>query len=212
MLISFMETVIKLSFVVVAYLLGSIPAGLLISRLRGVDIRSVGSGNIGATNVFRSVGKGWGSLTFLFDALKGFIPAYGFPLLFARPDMAEPGEALALAFGCAAIAGHNWPVFLRFKGGKGVATSAGVLLGIVPSAFLIGLATWILLLGLTGYVAVASMGAAVAISCAGWLLYQSHGPLLPITLTALGLVVIYTHRSNIQRLMNGTEHRFRRKN
>ena len=186
-----------------AYLLGSVPNGLVVARLRGVDIRSVGSGNIGATNVFRAVGKGWGILTFAMDFLKGLVPAMAFPTLAGCP-----GTGMALACGFTAVAGHNWSAFLGFKGGKGVATSAGVLLAVAPLAALIGLAVWAMLLVATGYVAVASMGAALSIPAAAWLLLSNEGQMLPSVLTVMGLLVIYTHRSNIARLANGTEHRF----
>ena len=191
-----------------SYLLGSVPAGLIVAKAKGVDIRKVGSGNIGATNVFRQVGKGWGILTFVLDAAKGFVPAMVFPLLAGLPQGDQTTLHLALACGCAAIAGHNWSVFLRFTGGKGVATSAGVLLGIVPLTMLIGLVVWIILLAATGYVAVASMGAGIAIPVAGWIQYGAGGVLLPAILTLLGILIVVRHRSNIQRLVQGTEHRF----
>ena len=105
-----------------SYLLGSIPNGLFIAKAKGIDLRKVGSGNIGATNVFRCVGKGWGIAAFVLDAIKGFVPAFVFPrLVLDCPDW------LGLACGVAAVAGHNWPVWLNFKGGKGVSTSAGML-------------------------------------------------------------------------------------
>ena len=185
-----------------AYLLGSIPNGLLIARLKGVDIRKVGSGNIGATNVFRSVGKSWGILTFVCDALKGFLPAWLFPQL-----VDETHAALGIFCGALAIAGHNWPVFLKFKGGKGVATSAGVLLGIAPAAVGLGLLSWLILFLSTRYVSVASIGAAIVVPLAGWFLYRD-GRLLPITLAILGLVTVIRHQANIRRLIAGTEHRF----
>jgi len=188
-----------------AYLLGAIPTGLLLSKLRGIDIRRLGSGNIGATNVFRFVGKGWGIATLCLDALKGFVPAFFFPTWTAALAGCSPGNGFALACGCAAIAGHNWPIYLRFKGGKGVATSAGVLLGVAPAAAVIGLLCWGLLLALTRYVSVASMGAALTIPISAWLLYDSNSRLLPVVLTILGLLVIYTHRDNIRRLRAGTE-------
>ena len=112
-----------------AYLIGSLPFGLIVARwVGGVDIRHAGSGNIGATNVFRMVGRGWGIFTLLLDALKGFVPAFLFPLW-----AGQSGSGFALLCGCAAIAGHNWPVYLRIKGGKGVATSAGVLPRLPPT-------------------------------------------------------------------------------
>ncbi len=193
----------------VAYLLGAIPNGLLIGRLRGIDIRTVGSGNIGATNVFRSIGRGWGILTFALDALKGLIPTLLFPLLLGRLTGAPVPPDLAILFGVAAIAGHNWPVYLRFKGGKGVATSAGVLIGIAPAAVLIGALCWGVICALSRYVSLASIAAAVAVPLAGWILYlPARGPLLPGVLTLLGIVIIARHRANIRRLLNGTENRF----
>lgn len=194
--------ILTLLTLLAAYLLGSIPNGLLIARLKGVDIRKVGSGNIGATNVFRSVGKTWGVLTFFCDALKGFLPAFFFPLL-----TGNTGPALGIFCGALAIIGHNWPVFLKFKGGKGVATSAGVLLGIAPAAVGIGLLSWLILFLSTRYVSVASIGAAVVVPMAGWFLYH-NGHLLPTTLSILGLVAVARHHSNIRRLIAGTEHRF----
>ncbi|MBN1268810.1 MAG: glycerol-3-phosphate 1-O-acyltransferase PlsY [Kiritimatiellae bacterium] len=200
-------TIIQGAFVLVAYLLGAIPMGLILTRLKGIDIRKVGSGNIGATNVFRSVSKGLGIATFVFDFLKGLVPAAAFPLLARRIGLA-PGDLLGILCGCAAIAGHNWPVYIGFKGGKGVATSAGVLLGIAPAAVGIGLAAWILLFVTSRYVSIASIGAAVIVPLSSWIMNARDGFLLPITLTLLGALVILRHRSNIQRLMDGTEHRF----
>lgn len=189
-----------------SYLLGSIPCGLIVARLKGVDLRKAGSGNIGATNVFRCVGKGWGIVTFAGDALKGYAPAALFPLLWARlvPGMPPPAH-LGLLCGLAAIAGHNWPLFAGFKGGKGVATSAGALLGFAPGAVGVGAATWALLFGLTRYVSLASIAAAVTVPAASWWLDLKHGALEPGTLTLLGLIVIWRHRANIRRLLRGEE-------
>ena len=190
-----------------SYLLGAVPNGYLIARAKGVDIRTVGSGNIGATNVFRSIGKGWGILTFAADAVKGFVPAFVFPLLAARLfGCGHPAAGLLNA--ALAIAGHNWPVYLGFKGGKGVATSAGALLGLAPAAVGIGLAVWLAVFLLGRYVSLASVAAAAAVPAAGWILYLRQGWLLPSALTALGAVIILRHRANIQRLAAGTEHRF----
>jgi acyl phosphate:glycerol-3-phosphate acyltransferase len=198
---------IVLPFALASYLLGSVPTAYLVGRARGVDIRTIGSGNVGATNVFRSVSKTLGVLTFLADALKGFVPAMFFPLL-ARRCGAEAGIGFALAFAGLAVAGHNWPVFLRFKGGKGVATSAGALLGVAPAAAGVGFAGWLLAFLLARYVSVASMVAAVLVAVAGWLLYAGEGLLRPVTLTFLALLILLRHRSNIARLRQGTEHRF----
>jgi len=200
--------------VAAAYLLGSIPAGLAFARLKGVDIRKVGSGNIGATNVFRSVSKPLGVATFIFDFLKGFVPAALLPALartlYSSPDAggATAGPVLAIACGCAAIVGHNWSIYIGFKGGKGVATSAGVLLGIAPLAVAIGVLSWIVLFVTSRYVSVASMGAAVILGILGWVIYLDEGLLLPVTLTILAGLVVLRHRSNIQRLISGKEDRF----
>jgi glycerol-3-phosphate acyltransferase PlsY len=189
----------------VAYLLGSIPNGLLVARAKGVDIRKVGSGNIGATNVLRTFGKGWGFFTFGLDAAKGLLASTLIPTLFLADD---PTTAARIISGCMAIVGHNWPVFLKFKGGKGVATSAGVILGIAPIVVGIGLAIWAILFFSTGYVAVGSIGAALGIAVAGWFLYAGQGWLLPVTLTLLAGLVLFTHRANIRRLLAGEENRF----
>jgi len=198
-----------------AYLLGAVPFGLLIARTRGIDIRRVGSGNVGATNVFRSVSKPLGILTFALDALKGWLPAWG--SAFLVKSMAATGsggwtpapEAVSVTCGILAVAGHNWPVYLRFKGGKGIATSAGALLGFAPLATGVGLLTWIVVFSATRYVSVGSIAACATVPVVGWWRYE--GRLLPVTLTLLGLVGIWRHRANIRRLLDGTEHRFGRK-
>jgi len=201
--------------VAAAYLLGSIPFGLIIGRARGVDIRKTGSCNIGATNVMRSVGKGWGVLTLLLDALKGYLPAAAFPFLLQRMALMPEAPAwLKIACGCGAILGHNFPLYLGFKGGKGVATSAGVLIGIAPAALLIGLAAFALVFGISRYVSLGSIIAALVIPPAGAMLYwRQEGPLVPAVLTVLAILVIWRHKANIIRLLNGTENRisFRRK-
>lgn len=200
------------ALILASYLLGAVPFGLLIARARGMDIRRVGSGNIGATNVLRSVGRPWGILTFVLDALKGFVPALLFPMI---GNAAGAGfqslEVPSLACGIAAILGHNFPVYLKFKGGKGVATSAGALLGLAPAAAGVGVAVWALFFFTLRYVSLASIAAAAVIPVAGWLLYAKGGLTLPVALTVLGLLVILRHRANIQRLLAGTESRFSRK-
>jgi glycerol-3-phosphate acyltransferase PlsY len=193
-----------------AYLLGAVPSGYLVARARGVDIRTVGSRNIGATNVFRCVGKGWGIFTFILDVLKGFVPAFFFPMILVKAGAAPEGVLTALpglVFMVLAIVGHNWPVYLGFKGGKGMATSAGGLLGVAPAGVGVGLVVWILLFVTVRYVSVASIGAALAVAAAGWWLYRDSGWLLPAVLTALGLLAVLRHKGNIARLMAGTENR-----
>lgn len=193
---------------IVSYLLGAVPFGYLIARAKGVDITKAGSGNIGATNVFRTVGKGWGLLTFVLDAAKGFIAAFALPRAAAwvglPPTQVRP---VAICCACLAVAGHNWPIYMRFKGGKGIATSAGALLGIAPIAAAIGVVSWTVIFLLTRYVSVASILACIILPAAAWVLYAKEGRLLPSALTVLGLVAIWRHRSNIRRLLSGTEHR-----
>jgi acyl phosphate:glycerol-3-phosphate acyltransferase len=196
------------SFIVVigvSYLLGSIPTGYLAGRLRGLDIRSVGSGNIGATNVFRSLGKAAGIAGLALDAFKGFASCRFVPLLVS----AAPTEGLQIAAGIAAILGHNYTCWLRFKGGKGIATSAGVLLGWLPMSLALVLALWVIVFALSRYVSLASIAAAIGLPFAVWL---THGSVRMITIAALiGALAIYKHAANIQRLLQGTEHRFGRK-
>ncbi len=192
---------------ILAYLLGAIPFGLLIARAKGVDIRAVGSGNIGATNVFRVLGKGWGILVFTCDALKGFISASVFPLLAKTLWVFDGGAVLPLVCACLAIAGHNWSVYLRFKGGKGVATSVGALIGLAPMVAGAGLLTWALVFVTTRYVSLASIVAAIMVAGVVWIFYAQTGILLPVVLTVLCGLVILRHKSNIQRLIHGTENR-----
>lgn len=189
----------------IAYLLGSIPFGLLISKAKGQDIRTMGSCNIGATNVLRCLGKPLGITCFVLDVLKGYLPAALFPMMM-KMDL-----AFGILFGTAAILGHNFPVFLKFKGGKGVATSAGVLLGVAPLAVVIGLLTWAVVFKLSGYVSLGSIVAAVIVVITGWIRVENYGIVTAIALTLLGLLTIYRHRANIQRLIAGTENKFQRK-
>lgn len=192
----------------VSYLIGAIPFGLIIAKARGVDIRKVGSGNIGATNVFRAVGKGWGLLAFACDALKGLLPAGLFPLLIKKVWAYDGGEFLPLLCACLAIGGHNWPVYLQFKGGKGVATSVGALTGLAPAAAGIGLLTWALVFAATRYVSVASIAATGIVAGSIWFFYTQAGMFMPSVLTVMCGLVIWRHKSNIQRLFHGTENRF----
>jgi glycerol-3-phosphate acyltransferase PlsY len=189
---------------VVAYLTGAIPTSFIIGRLRGIDLREHGSGNLGATNAFRVLGWKAALPIFILDIAKGWFPAFAFPLWDGQPS-----PYWAMAYGTAAIIGHVFSVYVRFKGGKGVATSAGVMLALAPVALLIGLAVWICLVWITGYVSLASMAGAVTVAASVWLL-SGRGPVLWLTL-AVAAFVIFAHRANIRRLIAGTENRFSRK-
>jgi acyl phosphate:glycerol-3-phosphate acyltransferase len=194
---------------VVGYLLGSIPTGFLMGTARGIDIRTVGSGNIGATNVFRHLGVPAGIFVLLADALKGWVAVILAKELFYVWFTPGAGllarEWLGLIAGLSAVLGHNFTCWLHFKGGKGIATSAGVLIALVPSALLIVLGIWILLFVLTRYVSLASIMASAALPLATWL---TKGSLTMISLTAaMAALAIYKHKANIQRLLKGTEHR-----
>ncbi|MCK5851297.1 MAG: glycerol-3-phosphate 1-O-acyltransferase PlsY [Kiritimatiellae bacterium] len=194
---------------VASYLLGSIPFGLIISHFRGVDIQKVGSCNIGATNVFRSVGKGWGLFTFALDVFKG----YGASCLIAKlaVHLSVPAEhliAISLLYACSAVAGHNWSIFLRFKGGKGVATTVGAILGIAPLMVGVGFIAWVIVFVTTRYVSLASILTAIAISVYAWVTKEQGELLLPSVLTVLALLIIWRHKANIGRLLSGTENRF----
>ena len=195
----------------IAYLIGSIPTGFLMAKMRGVDIRSVGSGNIGATNVFRILGKGPGTVVLLIDALKGFLPAKFLPALFLHgASMDSPRyQYLALIAGVFAILGHNYTCWLRFKGGKGVATTAGVLIAWVPLAFLIALGTWLVVFAISRFVSLASIAAALVLPFAVW--GTDRRMFMIYIATLLSLLAIFKHRSNIQRLIAGTENRIGKK-
>jgi glycerol-3-phosphate acyltransferase PlsY len=142
------------------------------------------------------------------DAVKGLVPALVFPLLVARISGTEPPSWLNLVYASLAIVGHTWPVYLKFKGGKGVATSAGALIGIAPGAMGIGFLVWLLVFVTSRYVSAASVVAAAAVPATAWWLYRGQGLPLPVFLTVLGGVIILRHKANIQRLAAGTEHRF----
>ena len=207
-----------LKFTVVAlfgYLLGSIPAGYLAGRIAGIDIRKVGSGNIGATNVTRTLGKRYGYPVFLVDFMKGAL-AVGLSILFVKNI--EPGSISPELFGIVAaifcVLGHMFPIWLGFKGGKGVATLAGAVFGLMHLAALIGLVVWVLVFEVTRYVSVASITTAIILPAAVLALaYATHtnGTALFYFSLCMAAVVVFRHRSNVSRLVRGTEPRFKRK-
>ena len=193
-----------------AYLLGSIPTGYLVARTRGIDIRQVGSGNIGATNVVRVLGKPVGVAVLLADVLKGWlavvlIPDLSFSLLGLEPA-GSAREHHQLLAALAAVLGHNYTLWLRFRGGKGIATSAGVLLALVPWALLIITLVWVVVMALTRYVSLASICASLVLPFACWLTGESR-TLIWVT-AGMAALAIFKHRPNILRLLKGTESRF----
>lgn len=219
-----------------AFLLGSIPFGLFIAKAKGIDIRQHGSGNIGATNVFRIVGKKHGLSCLLLDALKGFVPVVIAISVIQFEGMKNPMSMNALSAyahdfsmstaqifqvftGLCAVLGHNYTPWAGFKGGKGIATSAGVFIALMPAAIVILIAIWLLAFLISRYVSLASIIAAAALPLVTLWGSWFHGkiqnntwnkPLFLFTVI-LALMAIWKHRSNIVRLLNGTEHRFTRK-
>lgn len=200
------------------YLAGSIPFALLLGWSRGVDIRTVGSGNVGATNVGRTLGKKWGVVCLLLDVSKGLGPVLiaGWWLNLLSATNPPASESLAwLAVGVAAVLGHIFPIWLKFKGGKGVATALGVLLGFWPLLTIPGIAaalTWIVLALATRYISVASVGAAASLPVylllmGLWWRQMTIGELWPFLVIglAMAMLVILRHRGNVARLMKGTE-------
>jgi glycerol-3-phosphate acyltransferase PlsY len=197
---------------VVSYLLGSIPFGYLLVRIfRGQDVRQTGSGNIGATNVARTGSKGLAIATLLLDALKGYV-AVMLAYRLAAPDAVDPRQTLlmgALAAFCALL-GHMFPVWLRFKGGKGVATALGAFLALAPMAVLVSFVVFVAAVAITRYVSLGSVFSAVVLPVVAWWL----NPLVRTTATialivASCLLIIVRHKDNIRRLLAGTENRFR---
>lgn len=194
---------------ILSYLLGAIPFSYLIARSRGVDLRKVGSGNVGATNVFRSVGRSWGLFALTLDILKGYAATAFLPGLLTG-SLAVAGPELSLACGFAAVTGHTWPVFIGFRGGKGAATGAGMLMGAAPQAAGFAVAAWIVVFIWNRRVSLATMVAAVTAAGAAWALYPGPRRVLPVTLTALAALVLWRHRANWARLRAGTEPRLGR--
>ncbi len=235
---------IYVAAIVFGYLLGSLPTGYLVGRRYGIDIREHGSRNMGATNVVRVLGKRPGYLVFFCDAIKGLLAvrlavvlvgfgirdasAHGFiaPVLDATPFYAWPhtlmewkqrSDLASILAGLACILGHNFPVWLRFRGGKGVATTVGVILGLMPAAFAIAAVAWIVSFYTTRYVSLASLIAAAVLPVSVWWLTRGDGPASGFHApmfwfsVAAALLIFWRHRTNIVRLLDGTEHRFDRK-
>ena len=193
-----------------AYLIGSIPFGFLVGKMRGVDVRTVGSKNIGATNVFRTVGRKWGLLAFALDFLKGFIPTF-LALRYARASGDASLACLPLATGVACVAGHMFTCFMKFKGGKGIATGFGMLVGLLPWLVLTAFGIWAVTVWLSHYISLGSCLAAAFLAVGVWFPWLgSEGCRnLPLSLvvTLVALVAIYKHKANIRRLIDGCENR-----
>ncbi len=189
-----------------AYLLGSIPFGYLLVRfLRQEDVRAVGSGNIGATNVARAGGTTLGLLTLLCDVLKGYLSV--FIAIRVAPPVAHGPSALAITAAVTAVIGHIFPIWLRFRGGKGVATALGVFLSLVPMVALASFGVFAVIVLLTRYVSLGSILAAASIPLLAFLLQHPHSPALFLGLSIIALLTIVKHHANIVRLLHGTENR-----
>lgn len=205
-------------YIAVSYLIGAIPFGYLAGRFRGLDLRRQGSCNIGATNAWRVLGWKWGVTVFILDFLKGFVPVFGALhwLPFLTGDAGGWDFNAVVVLVCfAAVLGHTYTCFLEFRGGKGVATTAGVLCALNPVVACVALGTWLVFMGISGIVSLASIVAAVVMIISGWWFYPlcRDGVVSPQILyvaffTVVGALVILKHRSNIVRLLHGTEHSF----
>ncbi len=194
-----------LPWLIASYLLGAVPTSYLAARLfRGIDLREHGSRNLGATNLYRVLGWRYAVPVGLLDAAKGLVPV----LVFA-PQVSS-SELFALICGLVAVVGHVFSVFVGFKGGKGVATAAGVMLGLTPAALGVAVLVWAALVYLTGYVSVGSIVAAAIFPLAVYLLEPPEQPAMLWLDIAVAAAIVWFHRGNIQRLFKGTENRFGR--
>lgn len=201
--------------VVLSYLAGSIPFGFLIGKLKGIDIREHGSGNIGATNVTRVVGKWWGKGCFFCDFLKSAVPVALAVYLCKKGYLADPWGLLPSLAALSAVAGHIFPVWLKFKGGKGISTAAGAVLALNPPALLCAGLLWAALFFIFRYVSLASIFAAAGLPLFAWGalklgLWNTSCVELGLFIL-LAILAVVKHISNIKRLLNGTESRFEKK-
>ena len=196
--------------VLASYLLGAVPVGyLVVKALRGQDIRTKGSGNIGATNAARVLGKQWFFVVYFIDFSKGLLPCLVVGMIESHA-WGRPAPLAVVLCGLAAVVGHIWPVYLGFRGGKGVATSCGVCTYLFPGPFLAGLGLWIVVAAIWRYVSLASLAAAVGLPAYVWVLNwrqleEAKDTLAFVTLAAV--MVIVRHRGNVRRLLSGTEHK-----
>jgi glycerol-3-phosphate acyltransferase PlsY len=193
--------IVEIALILASYLVGAIPFGLLVGRLAGADVRREGSGNIGATNVGRVLGKKLGILTLVCDVAKGFLPVWGAALML--PHTTATRELIVVMCGLAAVIGHMFPVYLGFKGGKGVATALGVFLFISPWSILISLLIFVAAVAGSGYVSVGSLAATALLPLWLWILGAS--PESRVVAVFIVLLIWFKHRSNIGRLRRGEE-------
>ena len=192
-------------WLLLSYLIGAIPTSYLAGRIfRGVDLRDHGSGNLGATNLYRALGWKYAIPVGLLDIAKGVIP-----VVLIAPQVSG-SQRVAAAFGVAAVIGHVYSVFVRFRGGKGVATAAGVMLGLAPLAIAALLVVWAVIVFGTGYVSLGSVVAASLLPLAVWILHPGARELLPIV-ALVAAAIVWLHRANLRRLLDGTENRFGRR-
>jgi glycerol-3-phosphate acyltransferase PlsY len=194
-----------LSCVIISYLLGSIPTAYIFARaVMGIDIRVHGSGNVGATNVARVMGKRAGMAVFALDLLKGMLSVTVIPAFLAGTfSVSQPPDLVYILSGMAAIVGHIWTVFLKFKGGKGVSTTAGVIAGIHPFIMLGCLAVWVIIFAIWKYVSLASIAAAIALPVLAVIVVKDTA--FVVFCGVICLLGVYAHRSNIKRLIQGKE-------
>jgi acyl phosphate:glycerol-3-phosphate acyltransferase len=201
--------VIYFAAAVVAYLLGSIPFGFIAGRMAGVDVRNHGSGNIGATNTLRVLGKKYGYSVFVADVLKGFL-AVRIALWLSRFD-SSTASFIGILAAFFVVVGHSFPVWLGFRGGKGVAAAAGACLGLVPLATFVAIVVWLATFLIFRYVSLASIIAAITLAVGALFLGYANNPVLLTFTCLIAVLIILRHRSNIVRLMQGRESRFERK-
>ncbi|MCI5779702.1 MAG: glycerol-3-phosphate 1-O-acyltransferase PlsY [Lentisphaeria bacterium] len=210
-MVDFIESLVVVVF---AYVCGSIPFGYIIGRLNGVDVRTAGSKNIGATNVTRCVGRRAGKICFALDFLKGLVPVLAAELILGKGDLVVgQGHPAVLVVMFAAILGHIFPVFLNFRGGKGVSTAAGAIMALAPIPLITALVVWVVVFLVSRYVSLASICAAVTVPVLEWVfvLTRDESKSVALVLTLIATLAVFRHRTNISRLLNGTENRFGRK-
>jgi len=184
--------------ILVSYILGSIPFGYIIAKMKGIDITKLGSGNIGATNVGRYLGKPYFFIVLFIDAIKGFIPTILFKLLF--------GLEYGILAGLFSVIGHSYSIFMKFKGGKGVATGLGVSIALIPIETIIGFGVWFLVLTIFKIVALASIISAISVFIV--VLFLEKSSLIKIVCGIIAVLIVLRHKSNIERIIKGTEPKF----